>query len=106
MYQDYLAERDGATVFYNDAGFITYAINGDECYFSEFYVKPEKRGSMAAYKLWSHVLKTAWESKCTHIIGSVDTTTRNWQLSERLMKKVGFSVYQRLGTMIYYRKNL
>lgn len=106
MYQNYLAERDRAVVFFNDHGFVTYSISGDECYWSEFYVKPEFRGTRAAFNLYMIILAQAAVGGANHIIGSVDTTTANWQLSENLMKKVGFIQAYRLGTMIYYRKNL
>lgn len=107
MYADYLAERDSATVFYNENGFVTYAIQpGGECYWSEFYVKPEKRGTSAAFNLYMVILAKAAVSGATHILGSVDTTTKGWQLSEKLMKKVGFEQSYRLGTMIYFKKNL
>lgn len=107
MYQDYLAERDGAVVFYNDNGFVTYVIDpSGEMYWSEFYVVPAKRGTSAAFNLYMAILGIAAVEGATHILGSVDTTTKGWKLSETLMKKVGFELAYRLGTMIYYRKNL
>lgn len=106
MYQDYLAERDGATVFFNDNGFVTFSITDGELYWSEFYIYPEKRGTSAAFNLYMYIVSQAAISDATSILGSVDTTTKNWQLSEKLMKKVGFELDYRLGTMIYYRKTL
>lgn len=107
MYQNYLAERDGATVFYNEDGFVTYSINDEgEMYWSEFYVVPEKRGTRSAFNLYMAILGQAAIGDAKYILGSVDTTTKGWRLSENLMKKVGFIQAYRLGTMIYYRKNL
>lgn len=107
LYKKYLAERDGASVFYTDDGFVTYSIiPSGECYFSEVYVVPEKRNTKLAWKLWNYVLLMAKLSLCTHIIGSVDVTTRNWQLSEKLMIKLGFVAERVEGNMKFYRKQL
>jgi hypothetical protein len=106
LYKKYLAERDNAEVFYTDDGFVTYAINPMQqtCYFSEFYVVPGKRNTRTAYFFWSHILQVSQASNCTVIIGSVDVTTRNWQLSEKLMLKVGFEHRNTEGAMKYFWK--
>lgn len=45
MFFAYLKELEGTDAIYNDYGFITYSITGDECYISHFYIKPDSRGS-------------------------------------------------------------
>lgn len=107
LYKQYLAERDGATVHYNNYGFITYSlIPGGECYFSEIFVVPEKRNTRAAWHFWIHVQRAAALAKCSYITGSIDTNTINWKLSESLMLRLGFVVERTFGSMRYFRKNL
>ena len=107
LYKKYLEERDGATVYYNEFGFVTYSIvNGGECYISELYVVPEKRCTKVAWLLYLHVLRVAALAKCTHLLGSVDTSTKNWKLSEKLMLKQGFVEREKNQNMKFFVKNL
>lgn len=107
LYKQYLEERDGATVYYTDCGFVTYSVNnGGECYFSEIYVVPEKRNTMVPWQFYIHVVRAATLAKCTHITGTVDVTTKGWQLSEKLMLKLGFVLLNKSANMNYYAKKL
>ena len=107
LYKKFLAERDRATVYYNEFGFVTYSIApSDFMYFSEFYVVLEKRNTREAYKLWQFILKTAKDNNCSSIIGSVDITTNNWKLSEKLMLKAGFNQSAISGNLKYFIKNI
>ena len=107
LYKKYLAERDNACVHYNEFGFVTYfLIPNYYIYFSEYFVVQEKRNTREAYKLWQFILKTAKSNNCKYMAGSVDISTNNWQLSEKLMLKVGFSLSTTNGNLKYFVKNL
>lgn len=107
LYRKYLAERDSANLHFTEYGFVTYSIAPNHyMYFSEFFVVEEKRNTREAWKLWQFVLETAKVNNCNFITGSVDISTNNWELSEKLMKKVGFVQCRTFGDMKYFVKNL
>lgn len=103
LYKQYLKERDGAELHFDENGFVTFSIKTDHfCYLSEIYVVKAKRGSMAAIRLYNLVLKAAVAQNCKALIGSVDITTNNWQLSEKIMKKMKFQLLSVDGNMRYF----
>lgn len=103
LYKKYLAERDGAELYFDDTGFVTYSIATPHfCYLSEIYIVKAKRGTRAALRMYNRIVNLAKEQKCNFMVGSVDISTNNWQLSENLMIKMGFTLTNVDGNMRYF----
>lgn len=103
-YAAYLKEREDLDMFENESGFIVYSFYPEvqAAYLAEIYVVPEKRGTTAAFKLYKEMCKIAKAAGYTKLLGSIDDTTTNYRYSEKLMKKLGWSFYKKVGHVTYY----
>ncbi len=75
MYAQYVRERLGREIIYNDKCFLVYTINGDELYVVEIFVRSEFRKTGAMKDLINQVEAIAKEKKCKHITGTIYTDT-------------------------------
>lgn len=105
-YAKYLKERDNAILVEKDEGFYVYSINGSIIYISEIYILPEYRKGLRLYRWCMEAINIGVAEGCTHVVGSVDTSTNNWQVSEKLMLKYGFTCYRVDGSLKYYSKSI
>lgn len=103
-YAQYIKERDGLETYENDYGFMTYSFFPDiqAVYLAEIYVIPEKRNTPAAFRLFQRLCNLAKAEGYSKILGSVDETTANSDYSEKLMKKLGWIFYRKVGHVTYY----
>ncbi len=108
LYKEYLKEREGIEVYENDCGFISYSYieEVNALYLAEFYVIPAKRNTPAGYRLYQRAVNLAKSNGCTKIMGSVDVSTNGYELSEKLMGKLGFRFYKKVGYLIYFIKTI
>lgn len=104
LYSQYAKERDGLETYETDYGFVTYSFlpEIEAVYLAEIYVVPTKRNTHVGYKLFKRVCNLAKAEGCSKILGSVDETTSNYQRSENLMKKLGWTFYKKVGYVTYY----
>jgi GNAT superfamily N-acetyltransferase len=103
-YADYIKERDGLETYENEYGFMTYSFLPDvgAVYLAEIYVVPEKRNTAAAFRLFQRLCNIAKADGYFKVLGSVDETTVNYEYSEKLMKKLGWAFYKKVGHVTYY----
>jgi len=71
MWAEYLIEREGKSCIWNEHGFAVYKIEGDNCYISEIYIKPESRRAKHAFFFGESVSNLAKGMGCKTITGSV-----------------------------------
>jgi hypothetical protein len=103
-YAAYLKERENMELYENEKGFVTYAFYPEleACYLAEIYVMKQFRGSRAAFNLYKIVCGVAKLNGYSKMIGSVDCTTEGWEYSEKMMKKLGWQFYKKVGHLTYY----
>lgn len=93
-YKDYLKEEEGQEVIEIGSGFVTYEIDGEECFIGSIYVEPEARGGKQSLKLLRLVGEAAAAKGCKFIsantfhTGEMEKVTRKVQL----MVEAGFLV--------------
>lgn len=64
MYFDYIKEREDFDAIVKDYGFVTYKIDGKECFIRDIYVKPEFRGSRKGDELITELTARAKDDYC------------------------------------------
>lgn len=77
LFDEYMAEREGATVLRNEDGFLSFRIEGDECLILNFYVCPQKRRQLSSFCLLEDLLDRVRLSKCRWLSACVFIYTRN-----------------------------
>lgn len=71
LYAKYLTERARAKVIETESGFITYRINGEECFIQDMYLLPEARRSGACRELIDQLKSEASSCSCKFITGNI-----------------------------------
>lgn len=100
LWEQYILEREGAKIIYDDNCFVTYKILGEsEILVVDLYVVPEFRKTGMVQDLWNRLLS---ETKAKFVQGMTDRNALNWQASHSFMLSFGFKTYQEDGSMIYY----
>ena len=74
-YHDYLQEIGGDKrgCHWNEKGFASYVITGQECYIDNIYIKPKYRKGKGATQLADEIVEMAKEKGCNVLIGTVYT---------------------------------
>ena len=106
MWKAYLKERENLETFENETGFLTFEISNGLCFLSDIYVRPEFRGTRAAYKLYKAVWEIAVSEGCTILRGMVDESTPGAAESFELMKRLGFEPFTKDGNVTYLQLKL
>ena len=88
-YHDYLQETEGQDrgCVWNDKGWASYKITGQECYIDQIYIKTDFREDKAATELADKVVKLAKEKGCCVLIGTVHTNEASFDIETGLSKR-------------------
>lgn len=74
MYKEYLEEHQpGKSLYFNDFGYATYVIIGEECYIDTVYVLKDFRNQKRASELADEIVKIAKKNGCKYLTGTVFT---------------------------------
>lgn len=107
LYKKYLEERTpGKSVYFNDYGFATYQITGDEVYIEDLYVLPEYRKEGIAASLADSIGAMAKEAGCKVMTGSVVPSAVNSTTSMKVLLSYGFRLHKSLDNFIIFVKDL
>lgn len=107
MLKKYLEElNNGRGVVYNDRGFATFEITGDECYIVDIYIEPEYRTAKEASKLADEVVEIALERGCSILTGSVVPSAHNSTISLKVLLGYGFELHGASDNFITFAKEL
>lgn len=71
LLKDYFEETGARKVIEKDYGFMTYMIDGNECFVEDAYIKPSRRGEGLLKELESEVIEQAKQAGCGIITCSV-----------------------------------
>ena len=107
MLKNYYEElHDGKSVIYDDHGFATYWIRGEEVYIEDIYVKKEYRRTHAASQFADKVAKLGIENGCTYMTGTVVPSANNSTISMKMMIGYGFDLWIAQDDIIWFKKAL
>lgn len=103
---DYHKEQGIKGVIESDSGFITYSIQGEECYIGDIYVIPEKRRSKLAVSLADQVAHIAKAKGCKILSGSVIPQANNPTRSIQMLISYGMKLLRAEPNIIWFVKEL
>lgn len=106
LYADYRLEREGLHTIESELGFISYRINGVECYIEAIYVRPEYRLGGETDRLEAQVADIARKAGCKYLTGSVCIGMNGCDISLAILLKSGYRLLCTSGNLIYVKKEL
>lgn len=93
MYFEYLKERNGTEAIVKDYGFITYRVQGEECYLADVYVKPDFRSKSKSSELLNDLIARAKDLGCTMITAREPIGDYQSTHSLRCALSLGFEIF-------------
>lgn len=106
-YALYIREREpNKEIFEDEKGFITYIINGKECYIVDVFVKKEFRNSGISKKYVEQVSQIACETECEFLTTSASPNANGSTESLHVILSHGFELESSINNLIFFRKNL
>lgn len=92
LYADYIKERENKEIVYNEFGFATYRILGDECYIQDIFIKKENRKEGHAKNLADKIAEIASLHGCKYLTGSTVPSMNGSTDSLKAMLAYGFKL--------------
>lgn len=93
LWADYFREK-GYVVVENERGFMSAIVHGDVCMIDNFYVKPECRGTRAAFGLTLEIIDIARKRGCTQFAAEIYKSDPLYSYILRLHKHFGMSIVE------------
>ena len=106
LYADYLKELWGKEAIEREYGFVTYLINGSECFTDTLYIRPEERRKGHCHKLLDEVTDIAKKRGCTHMTSMTSQAVEGWRGRATVILKYGFKIHKLDNEKIYFVKEL
>lgn len=93
LYAKYIKERLNQDILENENGFITYSINGEECFIAEMYVDKKKQSAGFGTDLIKLLNEIALEKGCKFITGNIQLFDQGKEQTMISALKCGFYIY-------------
>lgn len=77
LYAQYLEEKTNRKIIETEDGFVTYEINGPQCWIADIYVIRERRKLGIAMQMCIKVAEIAKEAGCKFILGTVQVENKD-----------------------------
>ena len=108
LYERYLLEREGISIYENEKGFCMYMIEDIYTLFiTDIYVLPEYRSKHIATNLANELTEVIKKDyKITKVKGSICLDDPNWERSHIVLTQYGMRPYDEIYNMIYYIKEV
>jgi GNAT superfamily N-acetyltransferase len=107
LYAQYIKERCNRGTVETKDGFATFEFVNDKLvYVVDLYVVPKKRKAGIGKELTDSIALVVKNMGVTQLMGSVDTNTPNWELSEKSMLAYGMVESLTQGSMKFYVKDI
>lgn len=106
LYGEFLKERENKEIIETEKGFITFSINGDECYIENIYVIKSERKTGLAIEFQAQVAVIAKERGCKFLSGSVVPSLPGGSESLRMLLINGFKLHSAVNNFIIVKKDL
>lgn len=103
LFSEYYLERENLKTFENEDLFFTYKCtdDGTEFHVVDMYIRPEKRGGACIAQLLNKVCEMATELKTKYIVSKVDCTSKNPEMSLKIMLKIGFKLLKAENNLVW-----
>lgn len=106
LYGEYVKEREGKQILESEKGFMTYKIQGQECYIADVYIRPEYRMSGVASEFANKIQKIAKNQGCKFLTGSVTPSLKGATESIIAQLKFGFKLHSSHEDFIILKKEI
>lgn len=106
LYAKYISEREGAEILEDESSFITYKINGEECFIKNMYIDPLVRGNGHSRKIIEKLSAVAKSFGCTFLSGTIDLQAPGASRVQAAAISVGFNVVKAHNDILMIKKNL
>lgn len=102
----YIKEREGKSMFENEAGFATYYFKDKWCYIEDVFILPEYRNKNSSSQFGEEIAKIALKEGYKLLLTSVDLRDKNASRGVYLSLKNGFKPIFADGQLIYFEKEI
>lgn len=106
LYARYLLERENTHLYSEEDCFITYEFCDGYAYIIDMYVAPESRNAGTCRRISEKVEAIIKSKGYSTVVGSVCTSTNDWERSLTVVKLGGYEEYKREDDMIYLVKRI
>lgn len=106
LYKDYLEETFGKTVIETEDGYISYLIQGNECYVETVYVIPDKREAGVGSRFVDQVSEIAKSAGATFISTTINPAINDPTRSMKAILACGFKFHSCDQFKILFTKEL
>jgi GNAT superfamily N-acetyltransferase len=105
-FAEYKLEREGKRVIETEEGFVSYSINGVDCYIEDIFVSKHYRRSSIATKMADLVAEIARGNGCKLLFGSVVPKANGSHQSMLAILSYGFKLYESRENIVFFVKEL
>ena len=106
LFLKYRQEREGIEYILEKNGFATYKFLKDFCYLEDIYVTPDARKKGIAYELSQKVEFIAKKEGYTKMLGSVDISAKNPEISLMACFSDGYKILKLDNNIIWLHKEI
>lgn len=106
LWADYVFERDGTECVEDAHGFMTFKIQGEECYIEDAFIVPSQREKGFGSELLSAIEKRAKEAGCKYLTSRIRPSETFATVSMRAQLARGFKIFASFENRIVMIKEL
>ena len=106
LYAEFIQEREGFSILEDDDSFVTYRLQGDECYARDIYISPRIRGDKLSFLLGRQVYEKAKDAGCKHFISSVWVDDPGKYRSVAMLTRFGMKMLKEENGLLYFIKEI
>lgn len=92
LYREYIKERENSNLLVNENGWLSYKVNGQECFIVDMFIKKESRGTGLLDKMISDLKDIALLSQCEIIVANIHLNDKGANHTLKAAFKLDFSV--------------
>lgn len=100
LYADYIRESRKMDCIETNEGFVSYLIDGDQCYIEDLYISPSHRRKKLAFHFVDQIKKIAKSHGCTTLMTTVNLTSVDPSTSLKVILSYGAKVYSSNNNII------
>ncbi len=106
LWAQYIKERNGMETLEHEFGFMTYKIQGEECYIEDAFILPAHRQKNMGSLLLEEIEQKAREAGCKHLTSVIRPSEVFATGSMKAQLAVGFKIYMSTSDKIIMMKGL
>ncbi len=105
-YAQFIKDREGLDLLEFPEGFLTFKIDGDECFVANLFIHPDFRGTQALFRFYEKLEKIALEKNAKFISANIHINDHGFNRSLKAALKLGFSLVQAQNNSVIVFKKL